>query len=187
MVVRMRKSGKSGLVAVMVTIALAGSALLAFALPSSAHGTYPSTSLKIKAEGTIGSPPSVTQFESEIQRSSGGSVQGEIEVQMPKGVAVSVRKDHGHGHGHGAEFHSHTIQGLTVSGNAASFTAPGSLSGRKGVFTANVNITDNPDTFAITITDANNVVVYSAAGPLTRGAIVFSTGGGHGHDHGGHH
>ena len=188
MVVRLRNSGRAGVVAVIVAIALCGSALIAYAAKAPSGGTYPTTFVKISGHGFVTAGTTKAAFEIEVVRNSSGSTVGEVKiVTFTPGVAtVSKFKHPRPPRPHISIFKSESISALNVSGNSATFTATGRLDKQDGAV-ANISVTDNPDTFGATIMNGSTIVL-SVSGPVHLGGISIKTlttsGYGHGHGHG---
>ena len=156
MVDRVRRNGTRTLVGGLIALGLATSSWLAYSMAAPAGGTYPVTAAKVTGGGFIGTTKATrTSFGFEVQRKKDGTLKGKLQVQMPG--------KH--------KFHGDTVSSLTVVGNTASWTGGGRFDGAPG-FTFAVSVVDNsPDTFAITIKNPGNAVVFSASGPLAHGQI----------------
>ena len=164
---RLRRSGKAGVTGLIIAIALVGSAWLAYAATGPRGGAYPTTAVRVKGHGQVGTGKhAATGFEFDISRSTTGELKGVLNVHC-SGVPRQ-------------NFHSNDITSLIVVGKTASFTADGKLTGKGGkaqTITADATATDNsPDTFAVTIRKASNAVVCSASGPLTTGDVIIPFG-----------
>lgn len=159
---RLRRSGKAGVVSMLVAIALVGSAWLAYATTApKGASSYPTTpSIRIKGKGFCGDKKSNTNFEFDVRRTDKGQLAGSLHQQTASQT----------------QFQGEQLLTLTVNGNTAQFSINGTLNGPhvndKNTYTADVTVTDgNPDTIAITI--HNGSVIYSNACPVQGGFIVF--------------
>ncbi len=159
MVVRLRNSGKAGVVAIMVAVALVGSAVLAYAWTAPSGGAYPVTAVSVAGHGTLGTSPNNTDFGIGVTRKSTGVIKGKVVVRLPKvGTTRPL-------------FKSSAITSVTTSGDTASITADGSVDKVAG-FHLEISVTDNsPDMAAITLKQGVTTV-YSTAGALTHGRVT---------------
>jgi hypothetical protein len=151
----------------IVALALAGSAWLAYASTTPSGGTYPVQAVKATGHGQVN--PCVTdtskkkpkttcsKFNFNVVRDQKGKVSGHLQVTCEGTTEV--------------KYNSTAITSFVVTGNTANIGTTGKLNGKqfKGqTFTADATAVDNsPDTFTATIRNSSNQVVCSVAGPLT--------------------
>jgi hypothetical protein len=161
---RLRRSGKAGLVSLLVAIALIGSAWLAYATTAPSSGSYPVTTIRIKGKGFCNDKKNNTRFQFDVQRKRDGRLLGALHTQL------------GPNNPSGTNFQGQQLTSLIVNGNTASFTINGQLHGPhnndKNTYTADVTVTDNPDTWSISV--HNSKVIYSNACPVMGGGITFA-------------
>lgn len=148
---RLRRSGKAGLVSLLVAIALVGSAWLAYATTAPKGGTYPTTVTRVKGRGFCNDRKSHTHF------------QFDVGFRVKKGVGGTFMTELGSNPG---SFHGQDVQSLTISGNTATFTVTGKIAGPhikdKTTYTANVTAVDNsPDTISISIHNGSTIYTQS--------------------------
>ncbi len=190
---RLRRSGKAGVVSMLVALALIGSAWLAYAT-SAPNGvsaypppstttttvttppttvpatttttTVPSTSpqIRIKGKGYCGSKDSLSRFQFDVRRDQNNQLRGSLHTQIG-----DPQK----------QFQGEQLTSLTVSGNTANFSINGKIQGphlttaeKNTTYTADVQVTDNnPDTWQISI--HNGSTIYTNSCPVQGGGIVF--------------
>jgi hypothetical protein len=189
---RLRRSGKAGVVSMLVALGLIASAWLAYA-SSAPNGTssYPPPStttttkaptttttlptttttkpagtpqIRIKGKGYCGSKDSLSRFQFDVRRDQNNQLKGNLHTQIG---------DSQH------QFQVQQLTSLTVNGNTASFSINGELHGphltkaqKNATYTADVVVTDNnPDTWQISI--HNSSVIYTNSCPVSGGGIVF--------------
>jgi hypothetical protein len=157
---RLRRSGKAGIVSLLVALALFGSAWLAYATTAPTPASYQTNPIRIVGKGFCGDKRNHSRFQLDVGRKANGQIRGRMHTQVgPKFP--------------GTDFQGQQITVLNVSGNTASFTIVGQLAGKsrnRGKYTADVTVTNaHPDTYAIS--------VHNAAGPIYTNACSVSGGG----------
>ncbi len=158
---RVRRRGQAGLAILIVVVSLLGSALLAAGLSAPHGSTYPSMQVRIKGAGFCVDRFAHRRFSFEVQRKANGQLRGEFGTQLGPD-RQSFRGGH--------------LMSLTTGGRSASFSVTGELTGGNsdhGAYTADVTVTDEPDTVAISVRSTG--VVYSVACRLTTGGILITT------------
>jgi hypothetical protein len=163
MVMRLRRTRKTLLTALVISIALVGSAFLAYASTTPPNAAYPITAVKIKASGTLSDcvGKKCTKFTVNLQRKTTGKISGSAKVATAAKVTYS--------------FKSTGVTSLTCASNVASFHATngkGSGKANKGKLfdtdTTIDNSTPATPTYTTTVRDSGTAaVVYSFAGPVT--------------------
>ncbi len=161
---RLRRTGKAGIVSLLVAIALIGSAWLAYATTAPTSGSYPVTTIRIKGKGFCVDKRNHTRFQFDVSRKRDGSLRGALHTQL------------GPNNPSGTNFQGQQVTSLIGNGNTASFSVNGQLHGPhnndKNTYTADVEVTNgSPDTISISV--HNSKVVYSNACPVMGGGITF--------------
>lgn len=160
---RLRRSGKAGVVSLMVAIALIGSAWLAYATTAPKGNTvYPVTAIRIKGKGFCGNKKNDSRFQFDVARKPNGQLRGSMHTEIGQ-PAVS--------------FGGRQLTSLNVSGNTANFSINGNLNGHgvhdHTLYTADVTVTDgHPDTWSVKVHSGSHVI-YQNACPVSGGFIDF--------------
>jgi len=161
MVMRLRRTRRTGLTVLVIAIALIGSAWLAYASPTPQGASYPVTAAKIKAKGNIndcvpaGKKQKCTAFSASVTRKSTGKVSGSLKVTV-----ASTKTSY--------SFKSPAV--TSCGSNVAVLDGTGGKGSGKAnkgkTFSSHTTINNNgTPTFDTVITDSSNAVIYTTSGP----------------------
>ena len=161
MVMRLRRTRKTLLTALVISIALVGSAFVASASTTPVNAAYPLTASKIKANGNINDciGKKCTKFTVNLQHKTTGKFAGSYKLQTAAKTNYS--------------FTTKGFTSLTCVDNEATFHAQnGKASGsanKHKLFDTDTTINNvGTPTFTTTIRDSStNTVVYTNGGPVT--------------------
>jgi hypothetical protein len=192
---RLRRNGKAGVVSMLVALALVASAWLAYAT-TAPNGTpsYPGTTTTTAAPTTTTTttittttttttvPATTTTTVAKVPfRAKGkGSCANQANSQFNFDVKAAGGALHTQvGQPGGVQFQASTadLLSFTVGGNTATFSFQGRLYGPgtdSTRYIADVTVTDNPDTWQISIEDEGGTVLYTASCAASNGAITFA-------------
>ena len=194
---RIRRSGKAGVVSMLVALGLIASAWLAYA-SSAPNGTasYPPpttvpTTTATTVPTTTTTPTTVKTTTTTVKQNEHPRVKGkgfcgdkksnthfqfDVRITQHGDLKGNLHQQVGDQH----QFQGNQLTSLTVTGNTATFSINGHLHGphltkaeKNATYTADVRAVDNnPDTIEISI--HNGSVIYSNACPVQGGFIVIS-------------
>ncbi len=168
---RLRRNGKAGVVSMLVAFALVASVWLAYATtaPNGSPSYPPPTTT------TVTTPPT-TNARTPFRAKGKGSCANKANSAFNFDVRAAGGALHTQvGQPSGVQFQANDLLSFSIGGNTATFSFQGRLYGPhtdKTPYVADVTVTDNPDTWTITI--HNGSTIYSASCNVSAGAITFA-------------
>jgi hypothetical protein len=174
---RLRRNGKAGVVSMLVALALVASAWLAYAT-TAPNGTpsYPGTTT------TTAAPTTTTVLKTPFRAKGKGSCANQANSQFNFDVKAAGGGLHTQvGQPGGVQFQAATadLLSFSIGGNTSTFSFQGRLYGPgtdSTRYVADVTVTDEPDTWQISVHDETARVIYNASCAVSNGAITFAFG-----------